>query len=94
MGKAEYKVEGGKMIRVQLSKRDSKIENIKITGDFFLHPEKFIEELERALLGNYLDEKYLTEFIGTLFERRKVILLGTSPEDFARCIMMAGEQDD
>jgi len=93
MGKAEYKVEGGKLIRVQLRKKDGRIEEIKITGDFFLHPERFIEELEEALLGHNLDEKNLTAYMRTLVEKGKVTLLGTSPEDFARCIIMAGEQD-
>jgi lipoate-protein ligase A len=93
MGKAEYKVEGGKLIRVQLRKRDGRIEEIKITGDFFLHPERFIEELEEALLGRDLDEKDLTAYIETLVEKGKVTFLGASPEDFARCIIMAGEQD-
>lgn len=93
MGKAEYKVEGGKLIRVQLREKGGRIEEIKITGDFFLHPEGFIEELEEALLGRVLDEKDLTAYIGTLVEKGKVTLLGASPEDFAKCMIMAGEQD-
>jgi hypothetical protein len=94
MGKAEYKVEGGKLIRVQLRKKSDRIEEIKITGDFFLHPERFIEELEEALLGHNLNEKDLSAHIWALVEKGKVTLLGTSPEDFAKCITMAGEQDD
>ena len=93
MGKAEYKVEGGKLVKVQLSKKDRRIQNVKITGDFFLHPEVLIERLEKALSGQYLDEKNIASFIAILLRKEKATLLGASPEDFARCIMMAGEQD-
>lgn len=91
MGKTEYKVIGGKLIRVQLIKNAHIIEHVKITGDFFLYPEVCIEELETALVNMPLDEKCLLEFIRTYLEKRGGSLLGASPEDLARCIMMAGE---
>ena len=94
MGKAEYKVEGGKLVKVQLQKRGNAIGKIKITGDFFLHPEEFIEEMERRLEGRLLDEEDLAEHINALVEKNEAVMLGASPEDFARCIMMAGEDDD
>ena len=40
---AEYKVPKGKLVRVHLRINDNKIQNIKLTGDFFLHPEESIE---------------------------------------------------
>ena len=94
MGKAEYKVKDGKLIKVQLVKKGNRIEKIKITGDFFLHPEEFIEELEEALAGHLLNESDLTKLIRSLVEKKGATLLGTSPEDFAKCIMMAAEKDD
>ena len=94
MGKAEYKVEGGKLVKVQLQKRGNAIGKIKITGDFFLHPEELIEEMERRLEGRLLDEVDLAEHINALVEKNEAVMLGASPEDFARCIMMAGEDDD
>lgn len=94
MGKAEYKVEGGKLVKVQLAKRGNAIGKIKITGDFFLHPEELIEELEEKLEGRLLDEEDLTEYIRALMEKNEASLLGAAPEDFARCIMMAGEDDE
>jgi len=94
MGKAEYKVEGGKLVKVQLQKRGNAIGKIKITGDFFLHPEELIEEMERRLEGRLLDEVDLAEHIKALVEKNEAVMLGASPEDFARCIMMAGDDDD
>ncbi len=93
MGKAEYKVKGGKLIKVQLLKKGDKIEKIKITGDFFLHPEELIEELEEAITGHLLNESDLATLVKTLVEKKDATLLGASPEDFVKCIMMAGEKD-
>jgi lipoate-protein ligase A len=84
-------VEGGKLVKVLLSTKDGKIEKVKITGDFFMHPETFIEDLENALHGRPIDEKDLAAFIRYLFEKEKVVLLGASPEDLARCIVKAAE---
>ena len=93
MGKAEYKVAGGKLVRVQLVKKEGRIEKLKITGDFFLHPEELIEDLEKALVGHVLNMSDLDEFIGAFIKRRGATLLGASPEDFAKCITMAAEKE-
>ncbi|MEA2089775.1 MAG: lipoate protein ligase C-terminal domain-containing protein [Thermoproteota archaeon] len=94
MGKALRKVEGGKMIKVQLTKLGGKIEKIKITGDFFLHPEEIIEELERVLVGEPLEAENILQVIRDLTCERDVTFLGASPEDFMKCILMAGGKDD
>lgn len=90
MLRAEYKAEGGKLIKVQLSKKDNKIGFIKITGDFFMHPEELIEDLEKSLVGCVINEEAIAETIRRFIEERGVILLGATPEDFARCIVKAG----
>jgi lipoate-protein ligase A len=94
MGKAEYKVVGGKLIKVQLTRRDDKIQRIKIMGDFFLHPEELIEDLEASLTGQQLNESTLANGIKAFMEKKGAALLGASPEDFAKCIAMAGMADD
>ena len=94
MDRAEYKVQGGKLIRVQLSVQADIITQIKITGDFFMHPEELIEDLEKALVGQTLDMKNLTHRIVAFMEKNGVVLLGALPEDFAKCILMAGGKDE
>jgi lipoate-protein ligase A len=94
MGKAQYKVEGGKLIRVQLKAEGNRIKKVKITGDFFLHPEVLIDELERTLEGVMLHEQVLAEHIKAFIKKNEAVLLGVSPEDFAKCIVMAGANDD
>jgi len=94
MGKAQYKVEGGKLIKVQLEIKANKIKKVKITGDFFLHPEELIEELEKAIEGAALNEQILAGHIKAFIKKNEVVLLGASPEDFAKCIVMAGTNND
>jgi len=93
MLKAEYKAEGGKLIKVQMTKRGNKIDSIKITGDFFMHPEDLIDELEKALLGCLLNEDVIVETIERFIKDRGAVLLGAAPEDFAKCIIKAGGGD-
>jgi len=89
MRRSVYKVEGGKMIKVELTEKDGKIKKIKIMGDFFLHPEDLIEEIETILIGSPLEEGSISSSIKAFIEKRGATLLGATPRDLAKCIMMA-----
>ncbi|MEW6329585.1 MAG: radical SAM protein [Candidatus Micrarchaeota archaeon] len=59
-GKKVYKA--GKLIKINLEYSSylgntSKIENIRITGDFFVYPEEGIERIERGLVGCPLEKE-------------------------------------
>jgi lipoate-protein ligase A len=94
LGKATYKVKGGKMINISVIKKRDEIQKIKITGDFFLYPEESIEDLEEVLLGKPLNEQELSNTIRKFMEDNYITILGASPEDLAKCILMAGEIND
>jgi len=87
---AELKIPGGKLIRVKFSKRDDKISNIMISGDFFLHPEDGIEELEKRLTGTKIDLKALQDIIGNFFCKDST-LLGAKPDDIIKVILLANK---
>lgn len=72
---AETEVEAGLIIRV------------KITGDFFMHPEEAIEELEAVLTG--LPPAEVEAAVDGFFRGRAVDLIGASPGDFARVLVMS-----
>lgn len=72
---------GGKLIKVLTSIKNNVIEEIKITGDFFLHPEESIEVLEEKLRGVKIEEELLIKNIINEFFKSKT-LIGASPEDF------------
>ena len=89
---ADYKVPGGKLLRVSLSADlvtdPPRITQVTLTGDFFMHPEEAIEELESVLVGAPLERAALEERIRT-WMRGRVQLIGATPEDFAYVIMLA-----
>ena len=73
MGNAVYKVPGGKLIKISLVEDNGRIQDLKITGDFFLHPEDFIESLERALIGKLLQTTKLTNIIEDSMKEKNAI---------------------
>lgn len=93
MGRALLKVKGGKLVKVQLTRKEDKIQKIRITGDFFLHPEGAIDELEQALVGKPLKEENLLQTVRNITREKNIILLGVSPTDFVKCILMACGED-
>ena len=84
-GRADYKVPGGKLIRVRVAHRNRIIEKVRFNGDFFVHPEEAMEELEDMLSGKDVDEAcaIMDDFLS------KIELAGAGPEDFKRALKMA-----
>ena len=89
--KADYKVPGGKMIRITLKVDGNIISTVKITGDFFMHPEEFIEQLETILKGVKIEEPNLTKCIDEVFLKNRIEVIGTSAQDFSKAILRAAE---
>jgi lipoate-protein ligase A len=87
--RGEYKVQGGKLIRVLLEEEEGRIARIRITGDFFLHPEDTIFELAKALEGAELSEAQLLGRIQGVYRSAGASSIGASPEDFVRAILGA-----
>jgi lipoate---protein ligase len=46
-----YKVANGKLLRIEADLQNKTINHIKITGDFFIHPESMIIKIEDILKG-------------------------------------------
>jgi hypothetical protein len=85
--KAEYKIPGGKLLLCEIDTEDEVIKTIKISGDFFMHPEDAINELEETLLGTPI-QSYQNEIIN-FFQERKITLYGVSQQDFITVIQLA-----
>ncbi|MBU4222635.1 MAG: lipoate--protein ligase family protein, partial [Euryarchaeota archaeon] len=47
---AKQKVKEGKVVKVEVD-CDELIRKVRITGDFFLHPEDILEEIEKSMVG-------------------------------------------
>jgi hypothetical protein len=87
MKQAEYKVPDGKLLAVEVDERDGELLNVKISGDFFMHPETAIIDLEKMLCNSSLNE--LEELVKRFFYINKVTLFGVEPIDFIKVIKKA-----
>ena len=89
MKRFEYKVPGGKLLRVKLEVEAEKIRFLQLTGDFFMQPETDLEELEVHLIGSSIDFAILESAIHGFFSKRKTVITGASPSDFVYVINQA-----
>ncbi|NYZ74367.1 biotin--protein ligase [Candidatus Micrarchaeota archaeon] len=87
--RAEEKVKGGKLVCIELLAEGSTVASVKITGDFFLHPEDAIDSLERSLMGVDLasgESEIAARLKKALGDSQ---LIGASPDDLARLFRKA-----
>ena len=82
-----YKVPGGKMLRVFLKEKEGVVLDIRITCDFFMHPEDNLVELEKSLVGIKLEEQDLLEKINSFLKTNPSELYGFAPQDLVTAIL-------
>ncbi|VVB98493.1 Lipoate-protein ligase A subunit 2 [uncultured archaeon] len=89
--RASEKVAGGKLVRLELEHDGSRIVCAKITGDFFLHPEDALAEIENSLAGTDLrsPESAFSARISRITSSSSAEMVGFSPEILARLIVRA-----
>ncbi|HQE91806.1 MAG TPA: lipoate protein ligase C-terminal domain-containing protein [Anaerolineae bacterium] len=88
---ADYKAGGGKLWRVRMTvSADAPplIQTIELTGDFFMHPEEAIEDLERLLTGVLLDETALRARVEAFFAG-EVQVVGADVDDVVAALLKA-----
>ena len=90
---SDYKVPGGKVVRVRLTEREGRIDKVKISGDFFLIPEDGLPKLEKMLEDVRLDEKELKLLVERFYRGTNAQGLGVSPDDFVKAILLAKSSD-
>ncbi len=86
----KQKVREGKLVKIEVD-YDESIRKLKITGDFFLHPEDILEKIENSMLGLKREESMETiaSKIHTIVEVHDVQMIGISPESLAQIIKEA-----
>ncbi len=89
MGKAEFKVPGGKLIRARVEVVNGKVKFVRFTGDFFMTPEEDLEELENRLIGIEANPDGAREAVISYFKAKGTSIVGGTPEDFAHVLAMA-----
>lgn len=83
----KQKVKEGKLVKVDLE-YDEVITGVKITGDFFMHPEETLEEIEKGLLGLKRDatDQTIAHRIREIMEVHDAQMIGLGPESLAKII--------
>jgi lipoate-protein ligase A len=89
MKRAEYKIPGGKLLAAELTVEGDRMVGVKITGDFFMHPETAIITLEKALENSPTAE--LEDTVNRFFKGNDITLFGVQIGDFVKVIRMALE---
>jgi lipoate-protein ligase A len=90
-GRSEIKVPGGKLIRVDCAVVNGIVASIIITGDFFLHPEDGIQELEKEIMMLRAEPEILQSHVMSFFQKGYK-LVGAQPEDFAKAVVEAARE--
>jgi len=80
----EYKVPGGKLVVVDLSTRDGRIEDFRLAGDFFLEPDDALPMINAAVNGLPVESDAVTIAAAVRAALPEgATLLGFSPEAVA-----------
>jgi lipoate-protein ligase A len=90
-GKSAFKIPEGKLVKIELGFLFGKIKTVKINGDFFIHPEEGIEQLEKSLNGIALDNESICAAIDNAAKKNSLQLYGVTAEGIAEAIMLAKE---
>lgn len=90
-GKAIYKVPEGKLLKIFLDFDENKINNIKLTGDFFLYPENGIELIEKSLERKEFNRGELINEINRVVNENKIEFFGINAEAIVETIFLARE---
>lgn len=87
---AKQKVKEGKVVKVEVN-CDNVISDIKITGDFFIHPEDILDEIEKSIIGleRSASIETITSNINSRIADMDVQMIGISPESIARLVKEA-----
>jgi lipoate-protein ligase A len=90
--RCEEKVPNGQLVCVSVKAEEGQATEVRITGDFFLHPEDAIERIEQSLHGIPvdMDESEVASRIEASLEGAQ--LIGATAEDLARIFKKAVSQ--
>lgn len=79
MKEREHKVTDGKMLQVKAEIESGTIRAIKITGDFFIHPESAIDDIEAVLTGMQIID--VEQELHSFLVKRQIQIIGFGVSD-------------
>lgn len=78
------KIKGGKLLTVKVTEENGIIKKAMISGDFFVHPEESIDEIEDCLRGVHLCR--VREALRELTNKKRISTVGFVLDDIADII--------
>jgi len=87
------KVESGKLLRIKVDfdPENALINDVELQGDFFIHPEDFVDDIEQLLVN--LDQKdseeSITAALDRLVEDERAELIGVTTTAIAKAFKEA-----
>lgn len=94
VGHCVYKVPNGKLIKIMCEFESEKIIKVQITGDFFIHPEESIDDLELALKDRKYSRKTVSDIVSKFFSTDELVAFGINPKAVVDAIMMCREEEN
>lgn len=88
--KRYFKLE--KLVCIELVDEKNQIKSIKITGDFFLHPEEKIDSIEAGLVGVQLKKESIKKKLESLLSGCE--FYGFDIESLSEAIMQCVEENN
>jgi hypothetical protein len=82
--KIVHKIPQGKMLRIEADISGSVINNIKITGDFFIHPEEAITEIENFLITKNVQN--IEQGLSAFLNKKNIRIIGFTPADLQEAL--------
>lgn len=87
---AAYKAPGG-LIRATVRTQAALLDDLALSGDFFIYPQDSLPRLEAALVGSPLEQAELQKRAASFWHEYQIQSPGLTPDDVARVIMQAVE---
>ncbi len=83
-----HKIPQGKLVRISLEFDTTILHDIKICGDFFIHPEETVVEMERALFHLPVEatETRIKSLLDRAVETKNAQLIGVDTASVAKLI--------
>lgn len=88
---AAYKARGG-LLRATIRVREHALDDVTLSGDFFIYPQESIGPLEQALIGASLQEEELRKRATTFWREHQIQSPGLTPDDVASVVMLAAHE--
>lgn len=77
------------MVKLLAEVEGGRLKGIKITGDFFIHPEESLELLEKELVGRSTEVEELYVTIAAFFQANEVEAFGLDARSLAKALSKA-----